>query len=84
MAISLLLLAYIVDHLSVVYRIPNGRPQFGSVQVRKFLTIKLKNRKTEFVFQPSEAQPCVNSLFPQLGLGPCWYKKRHPTQETDY
>jgi hypothetical protein len=84
MTVSLFLLAYIADHVSVAYRIPGGRQPFGSVQVRKFFAIQLKDRKTEYVFQPPEAQPCVNSLFPQLGFEPCWYKKRHSTQEMDY
>jgi hypothetical protein len=81
---ALLLLLYIGDYISIVYRIPGGRAQFGSVEVQKLLAIPQKDRKTEFVADPPEAQPCAHSLFPQLGLPPCWYESRHTTQQVNY
>jgi hypothetical protein len=83
-AAALLLLLYFGDHLSVVYRIPNGREQFGSVEVQRLLAVPQKDHKTEFIADPPQAQQCVHSLFPQLGLAPCWYLERHAMQQVDY
>jgi hypothetical protein len=45
--------------------------------------VKLKNQRTELMFQPPQAEQCVYSLFPQLGAAPCWYLERHATQKID-
>jgi len=79
-----LLLLYLGDYISIVYRIPNGREQFGSVEVQKLLAIPQKDRKTEYIADPPQEQPCVHSLFPQLGLAPCWYESRHAIQQVNY
>jgi hypothetical protein len=81
---SLLLLLYLGDHVSIVYRIPGGREQFGSVEVQKLLAVPQKNRKTEYIADPPEAQQCTHSLFPQFGLPPCWYLSRHANQQVNY
>jgi hypothetical protein len=83
-AAALLLLAYLADYASLVYRIPGGREQFGSVQVQKLLAVPQKDRKTEFIADPPEPRQCVHSLFPQLGLEPCWYLARHANQQINY
>jgi hypothetical protein len=79
-----ILFLYLADYASLVYRIPNGREQYGSVQVQKLLAVPQKDRKTEFIADPPEAQQCVHSLFPQLGLEPCWYLARHAQQQVNY
>jgi hypothetical protein len=81
---ALLLLLYLGDHFSIVYRIPGGREQFGSVEVEKLLAVPQKNHKTEYIADPPEAQQCANSLFPQLGSLPCWYLSRHANQQVNY
>lgn len=81
---GLLLLVYLGDYLSIVYRFPGGRRQFGSVEVQKVLAVPQKDRKTEFIADAPEQQTCVNSLFPQLGLTPCWYLERHAQQQVNY
>jgi hypothetical protein len=81
---ALLLLLYLGDYISIVYRIPNGREQFGSVEVRKLLAVPQKDRKIEYIADPPEAQQCVHSLFPQMGLTPCWYVSRHAMQQVNY
>ena len=81
---ALLLLLYLGDYVSIAYRIPNGREQFGSVQVQTLLAVPQKDRKTEFIADPPQAQQCVHSLFPQLGLTPCWYLSRHAMQQVNY
>src|ERR1700722_17192433 len=70
---ALLLLLYLGDYVSIAYRIPGRREQFGSVEVQKLLAVPQKDRKTEYIADPPESQQCVNSLFPQFGLVPCWY-----------
>ena len=82
--IALAALIFAGDRISIVYRIPNGREQFGSVQVQKVYTVKLRNQKTEYMFDPPQPQRCVHSLFPWLGLAPCWYRERHRTEEVEY
>jgi hypothetical protein len=68
---------YLVDDLSIRFRIPASREAFGSVRVNKFLTVPLKNGKTEFILTGSENRVCVNSPFPHLGYAPCWYLEQH-------
>ncbi len=57
-----------------------GHAPFGSVIVTRYYEIPHKNGKTEFVFQPTQLQQCVHSLFPHGGFPPCWYLSRHPEQ----
>jgi hypothetical protein len=79
-----LFVVYLADYASLAYRIPKGREQFGSVQVQRLLAVPQKDRKTEFIADPPEEQQCVYSLFPQLGLEPCWYLSRHAQQQINY
>jgi hypothetical protein len=81
---ALLLLVYLGDYISIARRIPHEREQFGSVEVQKLLAVPQKNHKTEFIADPPQAQQCVHSLFPQLGLVPCWYLSRHANQQVNY
>jgi hypothetical protein len=81
---TLLVMVYLGDYISIAYRIPRGREQFGSVEVQKLLAVPQKDHKTEYIADPPQAQPCVHSLFPQLGLGPCWYESRHTMQQINY
>jgi hypothetical protein len=83
-AAALALVLYLGDYISINYRIPGGREQFGSVEVQKLLAVPQKNHKTEYIADPPETQPCVHSLFPQLGLAPCWYLARHAMQQINY
>jgi hypothetical protein len=57
--------------------------QFGSVEVRTFYAIKLKGKKTEYLYGEPEEQTCVHALFPQYGATPCWYLERHKEQRVD-
>ena len=75
-------LLYLGDFLSLRYRIPNREP-YGSVTVRELYAVKLKNKQTEYMFEPPAPQECVNSLFPHFGDKPCWYLKRNTKQQID-
>jgi hypothetical protein len=81
---ALVLVLYLGDYISIAYRIPRNREQFGTVEVQKLLAIPQKDRKTEYIANPPEPQPCAHSIFPQLGLPPCWYEARHAVQQINY
>jgi hypothetical protein len=83
-AAAVVLLAYGGDYVSLVYRIPSGRQQYGSIEVQKLLAVPMKDRKTEYMSDPPENEQCVYSLFPHLGLAPCWYLARHAMQQVNY
>jgi len=76
-------LVYLGDYLSLRYRFPNHREQFASVQVETYYAVPMKNRQTEYMFNPPVSQTCVNSLFPHFGDTPCWYLRRHARRQID-
>jgi hypothetical protein len=84
LAATLLLLGlvYAGDYLFVRYRTayPKAGNAFGTVVMERLYAIPQKNGATEYEFdarQPEVNTPCVHSLFPHLGLSPCWYLKRN-------
>lgn len=77
------LLAYGLDYAGFRVRVATDRSPYGSVVVKHYTAIQKKGGKTEFIFDPPEAQTCVNALFPHAGSLPCWYLSRHPEQRTD-
>ena len=82
-AVLLVALVYAGDYVSVRYRIPHNRSQFGTVAVTEMYAIHEKNSKTEYQFPPPQDQACVQSLFPHFGYPPCWYLRRHTNQRID-
>lgn len=83
-ALASVALVYAADDLSVRYRIPRSRQQFGAVTIQRYDAISEKNNKTEFVYEEPVVQTCVRSLFPHLGYAPCWYLSRHREQRVNY
>lgn len=81
--VGLLAIVYAGDYLSVRYRIPGNREQFGTVTVQHYDAVQEKSGKTEFIFNPPAAQTCVQALFPHFGYPPCWYLMRHTEPRTD-
>ncbi len=73
-------LVYAGDYVSLRYRIPNNRVQYGSVVVTRTWIIPMKDGKAQYAFDPPAPQECVNSLFPHWGDQPCWYLSRHAKQ----
>jgi hypothetical protein len=82
-AVVLAGLVYGADYALFRYRVAGDRQPFGQVTVTHYDAVQQKNGKTEFIFDPPQAQTCVNSLFPHAGYAPCWYLQRHPEQRTD-
>lgn len=81
--IAILAIAYGGDYLSLRFRVPGHREQFGNVTVKLTYAIHEKNGRTEYQFPPPEQQACVQSLFPHYGYPPCWYLNRHTTQTVE-
>ena len=75
--------AYAVDYAVFRYRVMANCQPFGQVTVTRFDAVLQKNGKTQFIFNPPEAQTCVHALFPRAGFTPCWYLQRHSEQRTD-
>ena len=78
-----LAILYVGDYFVLRYRVAPQKNAFDQVTVRPYYALHLKNGKTEFSFQPEQQERCVNSLFPHLGMTPCWYLRRHPDKRTD-
>jgi len=76
-------LAYGLDYTVFKIRAVTNRNAYGSVTVNHYYAILQKNGKTQLIFDPPQAQTCVNALFPHSGWLPCWYLSRHPDQRTD-
>jgi hypothetical protein len=82
-ALGLTALAYAVDYAAFRYRISTNRQPFGQITVMSYDAIPQKSGRTQFIFNPPQAQTCANALFPQGGYVPCWYLQRHTEQRTD-
>jgi hypothetical protein len=80
---TLLLLIYAGDYLSLRFQIPGGRPQFGQVTVDTLWAIQKMNGKTEYQLGQPETDRCVHSLFPHFSCSPCWYVTRHTEKRID-
>jgi hypothetical protein len=74
------LLIYGVDFISLHAGIPR-RDKTASMTVHTMYAVKLKNGRTEYDDGGDQVVNCSNSAFPQMGLQPCWYVRRHPTQQ---
>lgn len=79
--IVLLSVVYVGDYAGVRMRIAKHLNPYGVVQVRRSYEVTMKNGKPEYFFDPPADQTCVNSLFPHFGYPPCWYLRRHTTQQ---
>ena len=81
--LTLTLVAYAADYAVFRYRVAANRQPFGQITVTTYDAVQQKNGKTEFLFNPPQAQTCVHSLFSHAGFVPCWYLQRHIEQRTD-
>ena len=81
--VSALFILYLGDYLSLRYRVPKSRSQFGVVKIQRYYAVGLKSGKTEFMFLAPQNQVCVHSLFPHFGDSPCWYLSRRKVKRID-
>ena len=63
-----------------VYKM-RGSPQ-GSVTVNRFITVPLKNNKSETDYLGTSDVSCSVSIFSQDGESPCWQLRRNRNQNT--
>ncbi len=71
-------LAYVVDDLSVRYRMTRNRANDPLDTVTLYIATKLKNGQLEIFYNQPVTEVCVRALFPHLGHRPCWYVRRTP------
>ena len=76
----LCIVVYGGDFLSLYLRLPR-REMAGTVTVHTYYAVKLKSGRTEYDYAGDHDVNCANSLFPQLGLKPCWYIARHTNEQ---
>lgn len=73
-------LSYVVDYLA--YR-AMGSPK-SQYLVSHFVSAPLKNNKEEIDFTGKDEEACSLTIYPQDGLTPCWYLKRHTNEVSSY
>ena len=76
-------ISYAGDYAVLRYRMATQKNPFGQITVTPYFAVKMKNGDTEFDFQQPQVQTCANSLYPHLGMQPCWYLSRHRQQRTE-
>ena len=75
--VAAFLLVFVGDYLSLRFRIPGGRAQFGQVVINPLYAIPVKGGKVQYEPGQQETDTCVHSLFPHFGDPPCWYLIKH-------
>ena len=79
-ATALVFLAYATDYAVLRYRVARNRSPYGKVNILVYYAIQEKGNRTEYASPSEREQSCVNALFPQMWLAPCWYLRRHKEQ----
>jgi len=79
-----ILLAYVADAAWVRLRMARHRDPTSAVQVRVTLAVPQKSGRIEFAPGTTETRTCIHTLFPQLGLAPCWYLERHTRKQVNF
>ena len=73
-------ITYVCDYAVLRYRISAQKNALGQVTVTPYFAVKLKDGKVEYDFQDPQTVTCTNSLYPHMGMQPCWYLNRHREQ----
>lgn len=68
-------LAYGLDHLSVLYRIPPRDP-FATIRVEQLYAIPNKWNEVDWSRGDPIMERCVSAFLPHFGARPCWYVRR--------
>ena len=76
-------LTFIGDYAVLRYRMATNKSATDQVTIKPYFAIQMKNKDTEFEFQAPYVETCANSLFPHMGMQPCWYEKKHTERRTD-
>lgn len=81
--VTVAVLCYAGDDVVFRYRVWRNLSPYGSTTVDSYYAIPEKNQKTEYVYDSTRVERCVNSWFPHSGLAPCWYARRHTEEIKD-
>jgi hypothetical protein len=77
----LLIVVYVADYAVLRLR---GAARYDTIQVDVIDQIPQKGNKAEYIPEGRQPQTCVRSLFPHDGNQPCWYLRRHTTQQVNF
>ena len=77
--VALAIVLYLGDYVVMRFR---SEPT-GTCQITKLYAVPQKDGKTSYEAGEPEIQTCSNSIFAHLGYSPCWYVKRHKTQQVN-
>jgi hypothetical protein len=80
---ALLIALYAADYAVLQIRIARHGSDSVLSTVTVFLATPLKGDKVSIYYDQPQSEPCVRSVFPQLGYAPCWYLRRHSVQLID-
>jgi len=80
---ALTALIFAGDYAVYKFRAARWPGVYGSVSVNRYYAVAQKNGRTQFIFQPTEVQTCIHTMFPHSGFQPCWYLSRHTERRTD-
>ncbi len=80
-AILVFAVVYAGDYILLRYRVAKNRNAYNVVRVRRYYAVATKSGKPDYYFDQPTDQTCVQSLFGHFGYLPCWYLRRHTTQE---
>jgi len=71
-------ITFVGDYLWLRIRMLNQKPgnPFDSVHLERVIAIQKKSGLYDISPAPPEDRPCVRSIYPHVGLDPCWYVKR--------
>ena len=75
------ILAYAADFATLRLRMWRNLNPNGNVTVQVYYAVPQKSGKTEYDFQSTQQETCVNSIFSHLGYRPCWYARKHTDRE---
>lgn len=80
---ALVVLAFALDYASWRFGVP-PRPQYGSVDVKRYYAVKGKDGKLQYMFDNEPVtETCTNSLLPLPGYSPCWWLTGHTRERID-
>jgi hypothetical protein len=74
---------YAGDYLSMRFAIPGGRKTTDVIRVRPIMDIPQKGGRDELEALDPQNVTCSISLFPQMGMKPCWWVRRHQHPQID-
>lgn len=74
--------SYVGDYVSLRFGLPPRDP-YDVVKVEQYYTVPRKDGRLEYYSDDPIDQKCVRSLFPHMGLNPCWYVRRGREKPTN-